>query len=113
MFDIGWTEMLVLGIVTLLAVGPRELPGLLRTIGRYVGQMRDMASDFRSQMDDVAEEIDARSQLKKLTETTLGDVSEIPDLFDPAKFNKDYASGDKAPEIAAEDSDKQEDKNSG
>lgn len=82
MFDIGWTEMLVLGIVTLLAVGPRELPGLLRTIGRYVGQMRDMAGDFRRQMDDVAEEIDAREQFKKLTKETLGDDFSAPDLFD-------------------------------
>ena len=108
MFDIGWTEMLVLGIVTLLAVGPRELPGLLRTMGRYIGQMRDMANDFRSQMDDVAEELDARSQLKKLTQTTLGDASEMPDLFDPANLDKD-----KAPKTATDDGGKQEDKNSG
>ena len=108
MFDIGWTEMLVLGILTLLAVGPRELTGLLRTIGRYIGQMRDMASDFRSQMDDVAEELDARSQLKKLTQTTLGDASEMPDLFDPANLDKD-----KAPKTATDDGGKQEDKNSG
>ena len=68
MFDIGWTEMLVLGIVTLLAVGPRQLPGMLRTVGRYVGQMRDMANEFRHQMDDVADEMDARKQLQDLQE---------------------------------------------
>ena len=88
MFDIGWTEMLVLGIVTLLAVGPRQLPGMLRTVGRYVGQMRDMANDFRHQMDDVADEMDARKQLqdlqelRKLTKKTLGDEMAAPDLFD-------------------------------
>lgn len=89
MFDIGWTEMLVLGIITLLAVGPRQLPGMLRNIGKYVGQMRSMASDFRRQMDDVADEMDARKQLedlkqlKKLGEKTLGDEFAAPDLFDP------------------------------
>ena len=47
MFDIGWTEMLVLCVIALLVLGPRELPNLLRTLGRYVSQMRDVASEFR------------------------------------------------------------------
>ena len=50
MFDIGWTEMLVLGVIALLVLGPRELPNLLRTLGRYVRQMRDVASEFRGQL---------------------------------------------------------------
>lgn len=84
MFDIGWTEMLVLGIVTLLVVGPRELPGLLRTVGRYVGQMRDMAYQFRAQMTDISDELDARKELKKFKQLTQHPFTEdvgTPDLF--------------------------------
>jgi sec-independent protein translocase protein TatB len=84
MFDIGWTEMLVLGIVTLLVVGPRELPSMLRTAGRYAGRMRDMAAQFRGQMSEISDELDARQELKKLTELAehpfKADVG-TPDLF--------------------------------
>lgn len=84
MFDIGWTEMLVLGIVTLLVVGPRELPSMLRNIGRYVGRMRQIAGQFRAQMDDISDELDARKELQRLTQLQdhpfVKDVG-TPDLF--------------------------------
>ena len=83
MFDIGWTEMLVLGVIALLVLGPRELPNLLRTLGRYARQMRDMASEFRGQMDDISAEMDAREQLKKLAEKDLN--IDLPDLFGDGK----------------------------
>lgn len=79
MFDIGWTEMVVLGVVALLVLGPKELPGLLKNIGRFVGRFRDVASDFRRQMDDISDEIDARAQLKKLVDNNV-DMN-VPDLF--------------------------------
>jgi sec-independent protein translocase protein TatB len=80
MFDIGWTEMLVLGVVALLVLGPRELPNMLRMIGRYAGQMRHMASAFRAQMNEISNEIDTKTQLQKLAEKDL-DI-DLPDLFD-------------------------------
>ena len=58
MFDIGWTEMLVVGAVAVLVVGPRELPGMLRTFGKYVGQIRRMAGEFQSQFNDALKEAD-------------------------------------------------------
>lgn len=76
--------MLVLGIVTLLVVGPRELPGLLRTVGRYAGRMRDMAAQFRAQMSDISDELDARKELQKLTQLAEHPFKEdvaTPDLF--------------------------------
>ena len=57
MFDIGWAEMLVLGIVVLLVMGPREIPTLLRTIGHYLGRMRAMAAEFRMHMDNMETDI--------------------------------------------------------
>ena len=46
MFDIGWTELVVIGVVALLVVGPKELPALLRTIGRYMGMVKRQANEL-------------------------------------------------------------------
>ena len=49
MFDIGWSELLVIGVVALIAIGPKELPGVLRAMGHWMGKVRRMASDFQDQ----------------------------------------------------------------
>ena len=46
MFDIGWGELVVIGIVALIAIGPKELPTVLRTLGQYTAKIRRMAADF-------------------------------------------------------------------
>lgn len=56
MFDIGWSELLVLGVVTLVLVGPKELPGFLRMIGRYLGVIRRHANEFRAVFDQAMRE---------------------------------------------------------
>ncbi|MEX2519444.1 MAG: Sec-independent protein translocase protein TatB [Paracoccaceae bacterium] len=58
MLDIGFTELLVIGALALIVVGPKELPGLLRTVGQYVGKARAMARDFQRSMEDAAREAD-------------------------------------------------------
>jgi sec-independent protein translocase protein TatB len=55
-FDIGWTELAVIACVAILVVGPKELPGMLRTIGKTVGQLRKMAGDFQKQFDEAVRE---------------------------------------------------------
>lgn len=52
MFDIGWTELILIAAVTILVIGPKELPGLLRSVGQMVGKLRKLSNDFRSQIDD-------------------------------------------------------------
>lgn len=64
MFDIGWSELLVVGVVALIVVGPKELPALLRTIGRYVGVMKRHASEFRAQFDEAMRETELE-QIRK------------------------------------------------
>jgi sec-independent protein translocase protein TatB len=64
MFDIGWGELLVIGVVALLVVGPKELPALLRTIGRYVGMIKRQANEFRAQFDAAMREAELE-QLRK------------------------------------------------
>ncbi len=52
MLDLGWSELLVVAVVALIVVGPKELPGMLRTIGKFVKMIRRQANEFRSQFDE-------------------------------------------------------------
>ncbi|MCR4267526.1 Sec-independent protein translocase protein TatB [Nitratireductor sp. ZSWI3] len=80
MFDIGWPEMLVIAIVLIVVVGPKDLPRMLRSFGRTTSKLRAMAGDFRKQFDealkeaelddvkslvDDARKLDPRNEIKK------------------------------------------------
>jgi len=56
MFDLGLTEMLVVGVVALIVVGPKDLPMMFRTVGRFVGKAKGMAREFSSAMNDAADQ---------------------------------------------------------
>ena len=64
MFDITSSKLLILGIVALLVIGPKDLPALLRTIGKYMGIIKRHAADFRAQFDEAMRESELE-QLKK------------------------------------------------
>jgi sec-independent protein translocase protein TatB len=67
MFDITSSKLLILGIVALLVIGPKDLPALLRTIGKYMGIIKRHAADFRAQFDEAMRESELE-QLKKEVE---------------------------------------------
>ena len=74
MFDfVSWSEILVVGIVALIVVGPKELPTLLRTIGKYMGVIKRQASEFRAQFDEAMRESEFE-QLKKDVESIKTDA---------------------------------------
>jgi sec-independent protein translocase protein TatB len=56
MFDFSWSEILVIGMVALVVIGPKELPGVLRTLGQWMGKVRRMASEFQNQFQDAIRE---------------------------------------------------------
>jgi sec-independent protein translocase protein TatB len=56
MFDIGWSELLVIAVVALIAIGPKELPGVLRMMGQWAGKARRMAADFQGQFNEAMRE---------------------------------------------------------
>jgi sec-independent protein translocase protein TatB len=68
MFDITSSKLLLLGIVALIVIGPKDLPVLLRTIGKYVGIIKRQAADFRAQFDEAIRESEL-DQLKKDVES--------------------------------------------
>ena len=59
MFDLGLTELLVIGIVALIIVGPKDLPVLFRRVGEFVGRMKGMAREFTSAMNEAADQAGA------------------------------------------------------
>ena len=71
-FDIGWPELLLIGVVALVVIGPKELPGVLRTIGQMMGKVRRMASEFQGQFNYAMREAELdelRKQAEKLNMT--------------------------------------------
>ncbi|EFL90382.1 Sec-independent protein translocase protein TatB [Ahrensia sp. R2A130] len=80
MFDIGATEMLVVAIIAILFVGPKELPGMLRTFGRTTKKLRGMAGDLRQQFDEAIEDAELDS-----VRDTINDARKL----DPTKAIKD------------------------
>jgi sec-independent protein translocase protein TatB len=68
MFDIGWGELLVIGVVALIAIGPKELPGVLRSVGHWMGKIRRMASEFQGQFQEAMREAEM-ADLKKEVES--------------------------------------------
>jgi sec-independent protein translocase protein TatB len=68
MFDISWTELIVVGVVALIAIGPKELPGALRSLGQWMGKIRRMASEFQGQFQEAMREAEM-AELKKQVDT--------------------------------------------
>lgn len=98
MFDISWSELLILGIVTLIFVGPKELPVFLRTIGKYVGMVKRQAGEFREQFDSAMREAELDQIRKDMmgvktdVEKTMTDASRsVANEFDDMKSEFDKA----------------------
>lgn len=70
MFDIGWSELLVIGVVALVVIGPKELPGVLRTVGQMVGKLRRMAGEFQGQFQEALREAELDGLKKSFTDFT-------------------------------------------
>jgi len=66
-FDVGWSELLVIGVVAVLVVGPKDLPKMLRTFGKTMTQLRRMAGDFQRQFDEAVKEADLDDVRKSVT----------------------------------------------
>ena len=77
MFDIGFSELLVVGVVSLIVVGPKDLPGMFRTVGKYVGKAKGMAREFQRSMEDAAD----ATGLKDVT----SDFKDIASSFDEGR----------------------------
>ncbi len=80
MFDISWTEFLLIGVVALIFIGPKELPAVLRTVGQWTRRLRSMAADFQGQFQEALREAEM-ADLKKQVDDIAHDVKN----YDPLK----------------------------
>ena len=76
MFDIGWSELLVIAVVAILVVGPKDLPKLMRGIGHYAGKLRRAASDFQRQFEEAMREAEIE-EVKKAIESVRTETPAI------------------------------------
>lgn len=101
MFDIGWGELVVIGIVALIAIGPKELPTVLRSLGQWMGKIRRMAAEFQGQFQEAMREAEI-ADLKKQADDLTSSVSGVTN-FDPlASVQKDVESALETPAPAKE-----------
>ncbi len=119
MFDIGWSEFVVIAVVALIAIGPKELPGVLRMVGQWMGKARKMAAEFQGQFQEAmreAEMADLKKSFDEVREAASGftggnimsslqkDVSDslrIDDLDKPAISTDTPAISTDTPAVAA------------
>jgi sec-independent protein translocase protein TatB len=98
MFDIGWSELLVVGVVALIAIGPKELPTVLRSVGQWMSKIRRMASEFQGQFQEAmreAEMADIKKQVDEMS-TAASDLTNFSN-FDPmetVRKDMEAATGD-------------------
>lgn len=93
MFDIAWSEMLVIGAVALVVIGPKDLPKALRAVGEMVGKIRRMASEFQGQFNEAMREAELHD-LKKQVEDIGGSVESATKVdFNPLQTIRDEIKG--------------------
>ena len=80
MFDLGWTELLLIGIVALIVVGPKDLPMLFRKVGQFVGKAKGMAREFSRAMDQAADDAGVKDISKTISAATNPVKSSIDGL---------------------------------
>jgi sec-independent protein translocase protein TatB len=80
MFDISWTEFLLIGIVALIVIGPKELPAVMRTLGQWTRKIRSLAGDFQNQFHEAMREAEM-ADLKKQVDDMAQDIKQ----YDPLK----------------------------
>ena len=110
MFDLGWAEILVIGVVALIIVGPKDLPVMFRKVGQFVGKARGMAREFSRAMNEAADDAGVNEVAKTLKSATnpVGTAMDgVKDAardmtkgLDPTKYDPDSETGKLAAERA-------------
>ncbi|HEX9859541.1 MAG TPA: Sec-independent protein translocase protein TatB [Paracoccaceae bacterium] len=100
MFDIGMTELLLVGIVALIVIGPKDLPEMFRTLGRFTTKARGMAREFQRAMEHAADEAGVKDVAKDLRNATSGKSMGLDAVKDAATKFESWDPLKKKPPVA-------------
>src|SRR5579863_1795908 len=98
MFNIGWSEYLVIAVIALVAIGPKELPGVLRMVGQWVGKARRMAREFQDQFHEALREAEM-ADLKKQFDETVSTAASTEIFSSSVQDVKDALNAEPAPAV--------------
>jgi sec-independent protein translocase protein TatB len=92
-FDIGWQELLVIAVVTVVVIGPKDLPRVLRAVTLGIRKVRGMARDFQDSIDELAREAELQELRKEIEQAAAGtDIEkELNSIADPAREMEEHA----------------------
>lgn len=94
MFDLGWSELLVVGVVALVVLGPKELPNALRTVSNLTKTARKLANEFQSGVNEIVREAELEEARKTAQSITKGSISQaIEKAVDPTGEMKSTVTG--------------------
>src|SRR5277367_3357555 len=115
MFDLDISKMIIVGIVALAVIPPKDLPRVMRTVGQAVGKMRRMAAEFQGQFMEAMREVEREADLESVKKEfqAINDQAKIDTSFDPVSLmredmTKAVATSTGAPEGGASDAAKSE-----
>tara|TARA_S200000501_G_C20424493_1_gene569476 strand:- start:30 stop:494 length:465 start_codon:yes stop_codon:yes gene_type:complete len=88
MFDIGWTEILILAVVSLFVIGPKDIPKFLGFIGKLIGKVRNITGEFRETVDDAIKNSELEEVRKEISFTDPELSKNFNEILNPSKENK-------------------------
>ena len=113
MFDIGWSELIVVGVVALIVVGPKELPKLFKTVGQFVGKARGMAREFQRAMERAADEAgvkEVKESFQEASKTTSFGFDDIRNTLNSSTLPNQKKPEPKPVDAAREHAERMRDK---
>ena len=93
MFDIGWSELVVIGVVALIAIGPKELPGVRRSLGHWMGKVRRMAGEFQDQFREAMREAEVSDLKRQFDEASAKATAGFTNPLETAQKEVEKAFG--------------------
>ena len=95
MLDLGWPELFIIMLVALLIVGPRELPGLVRTAASWLRKTKRSINNFQNSIEEIAREVELENVKKDAEELLINEVSSLPnDVGELLKVEEDQGIPD-------------------
>ena len=82
MLDIGWTEILIITVIALFVVGPKDIPKVLRTIGIWIGKFKSISRDFQNTVHDAVKEAELDEVKKQIESAKTGFTKEMTETID-------------------------------